>query len=114
MKNMMSYKDYFGSVNFSEEDETFFGKMEFIRSLVSYEGKNVQDLKASFHEAVDDYIETCHAMNQEPEKPFKGSFNVRVGSNLHRQAIGYAHDHQTNLNQLTKKALEEFLEKNVK
>ena len=41
MKNTMEYKNYIGSVEFSEADELFFGKVLGIRSLVSYEGWNV-------------------------------------------------------------------------
>ncbi|QUY40382.1 antitoxin HicB (plasmid) [Acaryochloris marina S15] len=51
MKNMIEYQGYFGSVHFSNEDEVFYGKVEFIRSLISYEGTDVQSLKAAFQEA---------------------------------------------------------------
>ncbi|ELR98368.1 hypothetical protein GLO73106DRAFT_00021980 [Gloeocapsa sp. PCC 73106] len=57
MKNMMEYKGYIGSVGYSDEDNTFYGKVEFIRSLVSFEGVDVESLRQSFHEAVDDYLE---------------------------------------------------------
>lgn len=57
MKNMMEYRGYFGSVHFSNEDEVFYGKVEFIRSLINYEGIDVQSLTSSFHEAVDEYLE---------------------------------------------------------
>lgn len=56
MKNHMTYKDYFGSVNFSEEDEVFHGKIEFIKALITCEGTDVNSLKKAFHEAVDDYL----------------------------------------------------------
>ncbi|GEM_PF-2376007 len=59
MKNMMEYQGYFGSVNYNDEDGVFYGKLEYIRSLVSYEGYDVESLRASFHEAVDDYLELC-------------------------------------------------------
>lgn len=72
MKNMMEYQGYFGSVNYSDKDELFYGKVEFIKSLISYEGDNVESLKASFHEAVDDYFAVCQEKGIEPEKPFKG------------------------------------------
>ena len=40
----MQYKGYVGSVEFSEEDGIFFGKVLGIRSLISYDGKNAQEL----------------------------------------------------------------------
>ena len=69
----------------SDEDNTFYGKVEFIRALVSYEGQDVKTLRNAFEEAVDDYIQTCKAQGKYPEHPFKGSFNVRVGSHLHQR-----------------------------
>ena len=44
MNNNMEYKGYLGSVEFSEEEAVFFGKIMNIRSLISYEGKNVMEL----------------------------------------------------------------------
>jgi predicted HicB family RNase H-like nuclease len=85
MKDMMRYKNYHGSVHYSDDDKIFYGKVEFIRALVSYEGTDVRSLRDAFEEAVDDYLETCKEQGKEPEQPFKGSFNIRVGSNLHQR-----------------------------
>ena len=85
MTDMMSYKGYFGSVHYDDADRIFYGKMEFIRALVSYEGTDAVSLRSAFEEAVDDYLEICRKKGTEPEKPFKGSFNVRVGQNVHRR-----------------------------
>lgn len=54
--NTLRYKDYIGSVDFSEADNVFFGKIEGIGALVNYEGDSVEELKNSFREAVDDYL----------------------------------------------------------
>lgn len=59
MKNMIEYKGYLGSVNYNDEDKIFYGKVEYIRSLISYEGQDVESLRASFHEAVEDYLALC-------------------------------------------------------
>ena len=58
MKNSIEYKGYIGSVEFSEEDNVFFGKVMGIRSLISYEGTTISDLINDFHEAVDEYLNT--------------------------------------------------------
>jgi len=92
MKDMMKYKEYYGSVHYSDEDRVFFGKIEFIRALVSYEGTDVESLRRAFEAAVDDYLDTCKEQGSEPEKPFKGTFNVRIGPELHqRVAVAAAH-----------------------
>lgn len=59
MNNNMEYKGYLGSVEFSEEEAVFFGKIMNIRSLISYEGKNVKELSEQFREAVDEYSSIC-------------------------------------------------------
>ena len=73
MKNLRSYKGYLGSVNYNDEDKIFYGRVEYIRSLISYEGHDVESLQNSFFEAVDDYLELAHNQNIEAERPFKGS-----------------------------------------
>ena len=109
MKDMMSYKGYYGSVHYSDEDRVFHGKIEFIRSLVSYEGSDVETLRKAFEEAVDDYLELCAEQGRKPEKAFKGTFNVRTGSDLHRKAALFAKAKGTNLNKLVTEALEKYL-----
>jgi len=110
MKNMMEYRDYFGSVEYSNDDETFYGKVAFVRALISYEGETVKELKQAFRESVDDYLKLCRQQGKKPEQPFKGTFNVRTGPELHRKAAIYAESHNTNLNQVVKEALENFIE----
>jgi predicted HicB family RNase H-like nuclease len=110
MKNHMTYKDYFGSVNFSEEDEVFHGKIEFIKALITYEGTDVKSLKKAFHEAVDDYLEICEAQGRKPEKIFKGSFNIRIKPEIHRQISIMAAEKDINVN----KFISDILEASVK
>lgn len=107
MNDSMTYKGYVGTVHYSEEDEIFHGKIGAINDLIMFEGTSVKELKKAFHEAVDDYLGTCEEMNREPQKPFKGSFNVRISPDLHRKAATKAVMMGVSLNQLVQKALEE-------
>ncbi len=59
MKKTMNYKGYTGSVEFSEADGLFYGKVLGIRSLISYEGGNLIELENDFHKTVDDYLALC-------------------------------------------------------
>lgn len=111
MKDMMNYKGYYGSVHYSDEDKVFHGKIEFIRSLVTYEGTDVKDLREAFEEAVDDYLNLCIEEGKNPETSFKGSFNVRTGPDLHRKATLYAKSKGINLNTVITDALEKYLSK---
>jgi len=109
MKDMMTYQNFVGSVHYSDEDRIFYGKVEHIRSLISYEGTDVDSLRQVFEESVDEYLEQCAQEGREPERAFKGTFNVRTGSDLHRRAVVYAKERGINLNNLVKEALEKYL-----
>ena len=105
MSSTMEYKGYVGNVEFSEEDEVFFGKVIGIRSLISYEGATAKELIKDFHDAVDDYLALCEAEGKEPEKAYKGSFNIRISPELHKQAVRCAESNQMSLNSFVEKAL---------
>lgn len=64
----MKYKGYTGSIEYSSHDGCFYGKIENIEDLVNYEGQTLEELKNSFHEAVDDYIEFCKKVKESKEK----------------------------------------------
>lgn len=109
MKNTMEYKGYVGSVEFSEEDKVLFGQVMGIRSLISYEGTTVQELLEDFHGAVEDYLELCQAQGIEPERAYKGSFNVRISPELHRRAAICAAARNMSLNSLVEQSLEKYV-----
>ena len=110
MNNVMEYKGYVGSVEFSEKDGVFYGKVQGIRSLISYEGTTANGLVSDFHEAVDDYLEACKKEGSSPETPYKGSLNVRFkNSDIHRRAAVYAIMHEQSLNSFIEEAVEEKL-----
>ena len=56
MQNTMNYKNYIGSIEFSETDNLFFGKVLNTDALISYEGSNIRELADDFHNAIDDYV----------------------------------------------------------
>ena len=109
MNNTMEYKGCVGSVEFSEHDGVFFGKVQGIHSLISYEGTNAGELVEDFHGAVDDYLALCEAEGTAPETAYKGSLNVRLGSDLHKRAAVYAMAHQQSLNSFIEEAVRDKL-----
>lgn len=112
MNNTMEYKDYIGSVEFSESDGIFFGKVMGIRALISYEGTNAKELVEDFHSAVDDYLSLCNEKGIAPERAYKGTFNVRISPELHRQCAIYAVSHQKTLNSFVEDSLKRALSSN--
>ena len=110
MNNIMEYKGYVGSVEFSEKDGLFYGKVQGIRSLISYEGTTAAELVADFHESVDEYLAVCEEEGNPPETAYKGSLNIRFrNSDTHRRAAVYAMMHEQSLNSFIEEAVEEKL-----
>lgn len=105
-KEIMVYKEYIATLHYSAEDEVFYGMVEGINDLVSFEGKSVDELKDSFAEAIEDYIENCKSAGREPERTFKGSFNIRITPELHKKAFETAKRRMISLNRLVQKAIE--------
>ncbi len=72
----------------------------------SYEGDAAKSLIADFHQAVDDYLELCHAEGKEPERAYKGSFNIRISPELHKQAAVAAITQNITLNRFVERSIE--------
>lgn len=118
MNDILKYKEYYAEIHFSSEDEVFFGKLIGINDLVNFEADSVKGLKKAFIEAAEDYLKTCKQIKKIPEKAYKGSFNVRVPSELHRKAAIFATIKNVTLNDFVRYALDftiskEALELNI-
>ncbi len=107
--NYLKYKDFIGTVSFSEKDETFFGKIAGIDDLVTFEGSSVSQLKKAFKEAVEDYLALCRSAAKPAMKSAKGSFNVRIDPQLHLQAAKTAVIRNISLNQFVQEAIQSKL-----
>ena len=103
----LKYKGYLGSVEFSEEDNLLFGEILGIDGLVNYEGKTMQELTESFHEAVEDYLAFCSDHGWKPQKSFSGAFNVRIAPDTHRDIANLAAEAGISINAFVKRALVE-------
>lgn len=105
MSNLLAYKNYNGTVEYSKEDNCLFGKVVGIKSLLSYEGDSVQELEQDFKSVIDEYLEECGKQKIEPEQPYKGTFNVRISPELHRNIAVYAMEHGKSLNAVVEEAI---------
>jgi predicted HicB family RNase H-like nuclease len=109
MKNMMEYKGYYARIEYSDEDSCFFGSIAGIPDVISFEGNSTVELKSAFSEAVEDYLAICMKQGKEPQKAYKGSFNVRIDPDLHKHAVLVATSNGISLNQLVEKAVTMFV-----
>lgn len=106
MSDILQYKEYYADIHFSAEDEVFYSQIIGISDLVNFEAASVKGLKKSFKEAVEDYLETCKKLNKDPDKTYKGSFNVRIPSSLHREAAFLAAVKKVSLNDFVRHAID--------
>ncbi|GAA3975404.1 type II toxin-antitoxin system HicB family antitoxin [Hymenobacter antarcticus] len=109
MDNVLTHKGYFSIVKYSPESEILYGRIEAIVDLVSYEGETAKEVKAAFEEAVESYLETCVEVGKKPDKPYTGTFNVRVNTDLHRKAAILSKQRNISLNQLIGEALARYV-----
>lgn len=109
MKDVLNYRGFIGSVHFSAEDSVFYGKVEGIADLVTFEGDSVKELTDAFHYVVDEHIKDCEALDIAPEKSYKGSFNIRLTPELHKQIAISAKMRGISINKFIYEALNETL-----
>jgi len=111
MENLR-YKSYYGSIDYSEEDNCLFGKVIGLKkALISYQGNTVEELRADFVDGVDGYLKHCMEEGIEPEKSFTGVFNVRIPSEIHGKVSDIAKKRGQSLNSFVKQAIEHELER---
>ncbi len=109
MMKPLTYKGYIGTVNFSDKDNVFFGKIEKIDGLVNFESESVNELTNAFHQAVDDYLEYCIMENVEPRKSYTGNLYVRVSPETHSRIAILAKQMGISINAFIKEALDKQL-----
>lgn len=100
----MEYKGYLGSVEVEMTELFVFGRLLFIRDVVSYRAHDLKQIRSAFEAAVDDYLLTCAELHEAPEVPCKGTFNVRIGPELHQKVALAASRQGVSLNEWVKDA----------
>jgi len=110
--NNFTYKGYTGTVEASIEDGCLHGQLLFITDIITYEGNTVDDIKISFEKAVDHYLAYCKETKKPANKPYSGTFNVRVGQELHRKAVEAAYHQNISLNDFVAQSIKSTIAQN--
>lgn len=108
----LSHNDYVGSIEVSIEDACLHGRILFIDDLVTYEGETVHEIRVAFQDAVDRYLAYCQRVGKPANKPYSGTFNVRIGCELHSKAAKVAHVKKIKLNEFVKQAIQAAIDMN--
>jgi len=112
MKNTLIYKEFIGTVSYSSDDRIFYGKIEGIDDLITFEGTSVEELESAFKFMIDQHIADCEKEGKPAEKSYKGVFNIRISPKLHKKASHVALKKGITLNKMIKLALEKELGEN--
>ena len=109
VNQMLEYKGYHAKIYFDARDDIFVGEVFGLNDSLNFHGSTVQELKEMFRQCIDNYLDLCKELGEEPEREFKGSFNIRIQPELHRQLAYNALNEGKSLNQYINESLEQFV-----
>lgn len=112
-KNILEYKGYHTTIEFDAETYTLRGKIEGINDFVNFESNDPKAIEEEFHTAVDDYLEFCREVGKEPDKEYKGTFNVRIDPELHKKIAVLASKNGESLNATVERAIQTYVGETV-
>ena len=114
MNSMLEYKGYHASIEYDAEDNIFVGEVFGITDSLNFHGTSVTELKEMFEQSIENYLELCEKIGKNPDKEFKGTFNVRIPPELYKKAALAAAKQKITLNQYVIKALHQSFEEKDK
>ncbi len=102
----MNYKGYTARIEFDERDHIFVGRVLGLRTVISFHGETVAELRTEFEAALDDFLRDCKAQGIRPEKPASGKILLRIPPEVHGAALVAAQAAGKSLNQWATEVLE--------
>ena len=105
--NTMTHKGYTARVEYDERDDIYVGRVLGLRTIISFHGATVGQLRKEFGAAVDDYVADCKAQGVRPEKPASGKILLRLPPEVHGAALVAAQASGKSLNQWATEILQE-------
>jgi predicted HicB family RNase H-like nuclease len=82
---MMKHKGYLGEVSYDDDQELFFGRVLNTNTVITFQGRSVEELKKAFVESIEDYLAWCEEDGVQPEKAYSGRFSFRITPQLHKE-----------------------------
>lgn len=83
--NMFTYKGYTAQVEIDPDANIICGRVLDIKDVITFKGKTVEEARQAFQDSVDDYLEWCEELGEEPDKPFSGKLPFRTTPEHHRK-----------------------------
>ena len=108
----LEYKGYFGSIEYSKDDNCLFGKVLGLCKdiCITYEGATAEELYNDFKAGIEHYLDFCQRKGIKPKKSYNGVLNIRIPSATHSQIAIYAENHGISINSFIRDSIERRLE----
>ena len=106
IRKTLTYKGYIGEFGIDDSGDLFGKVMDLSHNVLTFEGKTPELLEMDFRDMLDEYLADCEKENIVPERPYKGSFNIRIGSERHSLLARVAKERNTTINQLIASAID--------
>lgn len=87
---MMHHGAYSATIELDEEAGLFHGEVTNTRSVLTFQGRTLDELRTAFADTIADYLDWCRARGIEPERPFSGALTLRLSPDLHRRVAARA------------------------
>lgn len=110
MNSVLEYKGYCTRIEFDADSMLLHGKIEGINDLVTFECEDASRIEAEFHAAVDDYLDFCREVGKQPEKEYRGLFNVRIKPELHKRIAAEAVKNNLSMNAMVEQAIASYVD----
>ena len=104
--NILTYRGYSATVEFDSDDMILTGRIAGLNDVIGFHAETPAALVEAFHEAVDDYLETCAKAGKQPDKAFSGNVMFRLPPELHSRIARAAQLAGKSLNQWGEAVLE--------
>jgi predicted HicB family RNase H-like nuclease len=101
----MEYKNYIGMVEYDDQAKLFHGDVINIKTVITFQGKSVDEIEQAFCDSIDDYIAWCKEDGAAPEQPYSGKFNLQLSPNLHKEVAVMAKKLKLSVDSFVEKAL---------
>lgn len=108
MADLLSYKNFKGTVEYSEDDKCLYGRIVGIPDTIIYGGGDLDELIAQFKQSVSTYISDCKRLQKPVKKSYSGHFTIRIRPKTHERLDLLAHSKGTSVSKVIEEAVSEF------
>lgn len=106
MNNIIKYKGFSARIEFSADDNVFFGRVLGIDDIVTFEAASVDNLRSEMSGTIEFYLESCAKRGKPIKKPYNGKILFRFPSELHAEIALAAEREGKSINEFGKEVFE--------